>query len=382
MKVAIFTDTYLPQINGVTKTLGRFVEYMEKNNIDYRVFAPVDGNKEYNDKIIRFFSFRFFLYPECRVSLPNYFAMSKQLRNFNPDIIHIVTPFNIGLCGLKYAKDYNVPLVSSYHTNIPEYLEYFNLKFLSNVSWDFFRWFHAHCQKNYCPSKVTMELLESKGINNLEIWGRGINTNKFTSKNRSQDFRKKYSINDKLAILYVGRVSPEKDLDVFIEAAKRLNKKYYEKIHFVVVGNGPMLNELKDQGITNMSFTGFLKGESLQEAYASSDIFMFPSSTETYGNVILEAMASQVPVIACYAGGIKENLIDGYNGMACKVRDVDDFYESCEKLILNQDLRELLKKNGREYTLKRTWDSIYDKLIDSYEGVIDTYSYRKSKITA
>ena len=371
MKVALFTDTFLPQINGVTKTLGKYVEYMEKNDIEYRVFAPVDGEKEYNENIIRFFSFKFFLYPDCRVSLPNYFSIAKELDKFKPDIVHIVTPFNIGLCGLKYAKSHNVPLVSSYHTNIAQYLEYFHLKFLTNICWEFFRWFHRHCRKNYCPSQVTYKLLEQEGIKNLEIWGRGIDTNKFSPANRDIEYRKSLNIDDKLVFLYVGRISPEKDLNVFMETAKELNKKYMDKIHFLMIGNGPMYNEIKENKLPNMTLTGFLQGEELTKAYACADVFMFPSPTETYGNVILEAMASGLATIACFAGGIKENLIDEYNGLACNEKNKEDFYNACERMILDSDLRKKIAQNGRNYCLKRSWDSIFDNLFNSYKEVVE-----------
>ncbi len=377
MKIAIFTDTYLPQVNGVTKTLEKYVNYLEDNDIDYRLYAPDDGSKEYNDKIIRFFSFKFFLYPECRLSLPNYFAMSKQLNDFKPDLIHIVTPFNIGLCGLKYARSNDIPLVSSYHTNIPEYLEYFNLKLLSNISWDFFRWFHSFCRKNYCPSRATLELLKEKGIRDLEIWGRGIDTEKFSPNHRDVEYRKSLNINDKIVFLYVGRISPEKDLDVFMNVAKRLNKKYKDKIHFLMVGNGPMYDELNENSPSNMTFTGFKRGNELSKIYASSDIFMFPSSTETYGNVIIESMASGLATIGCYARGVKENLIDGFNGCACGIRNEDDFYNAAEKLILNPEIRKQLSATGRAYTKKRSWDEVFKKLLNSYRGIVDDDRYKK-----
>ena len=370
MRVAIFTDTFLPQINGVTKTLNKLLDYFDENNIDYKVFIPQDGNEEYNSKIVGLFSFRFFLYPECRVALPNYLSIVEQLNDFKPDLIHVVTPFNIGLCGLKYAKTYQIPLVSSYHTNIPQYLTYFNLKFLENISWNFFKWFHSHCEKNYCPSNATLEVLKEHGIKNLEVWGRGIELEEFSPKWRNKELRVHYNMDDKIVFLYVGRMSPEKDLDIFMKVAEQLNHRYMNQIHFLMVGNGPLLHELKEKAFNNMTFTGFKKGYELAQLYASSDVFLFPSSTETYGNVILEAMASSTAVIACHEGGIQENLVDGFNGIACDSRDVLEFYEACEKLITNPALRKLLGENGRKYTLQMTWNRIFDRLVKSYESVI------------
>ncbi|MFZ5968134.1 MAG: glycosyltransferase family 4 protein [Bacillota bacterium] len=383
MKIAIFTDTYLPQINGVTKTLNKLIHYFEAHNIDYRVFAPQDGIEAYNNKIKRFFSFKFILYPECRVALPNYLSIVEQLKDFRPDIIHVVTPFNLGLCGLKYAKDCNIPLVSSYHTNIPQYLEYFNLKFLVNASWRFFKWFHSQCEKNYCPSKNTMELLAEQGIENLEIWSRGIDTAKFSPQLRNKDLRKQYNIDDKIVFLYVGRMSPEKDLDILMNVARKLNHNFKDSVHFMMVGDGPMTRELKEQAPENMTFTGFLKGNELAEMYASSDVFLFPSSTETYGNVVIEAMASGLPVIACNAGGITDNLVDGYNGLACGVRNEKEFYRAAEMLVNDKRMRNHLAETARNYTLEMNWDYVFQKLVNSYQEVVDKMNMNsKRKLTA
>lgn len=382
MKVAIFTDTFLPQINGVTKTLSKYIEYMEKEQIDYRIFAPEDRDYEYDNKTITFYSIKFFLYPECRLALPNYFSIVKELDSFKPDIIHVVTPFNIGLCGYKYAKANNIPIVSSYHTNIPQYLNYFNLGVLENAAWNFFRWFHNNCEKNYCPSNSTLELLNKKGIKNLEIWGRGISTNKFSPKHRDAEMRKALGIDNKLVFLYVGRMSAEKDLDIFIDIVYRINKQYKDKVHFLMVGDGPILREIKDKAPENMTFTGFKQGEELSKIYASSDVFLFTSSTETYGNVILEAMASGLPVIACYEGGIKENLIDGYNGIACRVRNIDDFYNGSVKMIDDKNLRLNIKSNGLKYASTKSWDNVFDGLLNSFKEVIRNHINRMNKMSA
>ncbi len=375
MKIALFTDTYLPQINGVSETIIKFIDYMERNNIEYRIFAPKYERKSISDKnIIRLRSVKFVFYKQCRLSIPRYSIISKELHKFKPDIVHSMTSFGIGLYGFRYAKRNNVPLVASYETNIPQYLDYYHLKFLENFSWDFYNWFHRNCDKNYVPSKATLELLREKNIKNLELWDRGVEVEKFSPSNRDEEFRKARNLNNKTVFLYVGRVSPEKDLDVFMKVAARLNEDYEGKTHFIVVGDGPSLKELKKNAPVNVTFTGFLRGSELLKTYASSDVFLFTSPTETLGFVLLEAMASGLPAVACNEGGIRDNLIDGYNGIPCSEKNEDEFYNACVRLINDEALRKSMSKNARNYVMEKSWDRAFDRLIHSYREVIDRKS--------
>ena len=372
MKIAFFTDNYLPGINGVAKTLSKFVDYMEENNIEYKIFAPFYVDQIFQENVIRSRSFKFILYPECRLSVPNFFSIAKELDDFSPNLIHIVTEFNMGLCGLRYAKSRNIPVVSSYETNMSQYLEYYKLKFLESSSWKYFIWFHDKCDRIYCPSHATINLLRSQGFGNLELWERGIETDKYSPEFRDENLRKSLGIDNKLVFTYVGRVSPEKDLYLFIKTAKRLNEKYRDKVHFLIVGDGPSLKGLKDDAPDNMSFTGFVKGEELSRIYASSDVFLFTSPTETLGFVIHEAMASSLAIVSCNAGGISDNLIDGYNGMACREKNEDDFYFASEKVLLDETLRKSLASNARNYALSKSWSVTFERLSISYEDLIFT----------
>ncbi|WP_051533920.1 glycosyltransferase [Desulfitibacter alkalitolerans] len=185
MRIAIFSDTFLPQVNGVTNTLSRMKEYMDQNGIEYRFLVPgerTEGN--YFGSIISFQSMNFFLYPECRIAMPSYQIVKITLEKFKPDIIHLVTPFSLGLMGLKYARDHMVPVVASYHTDFPKYLRYYNLQFFEKAVWHFFRWFHSFSQINFCPSRITFDQLKSNNINNLMIWSRGIDNKVFSPEKR------------------------------------------------------------------------------------------------------------------------------------------------------------------------------------------------------
>lgn len=372
LRIALFTDTYLPQINGVSETIVKFIDYMERHNIEYRIFCPKYDRKTVSDKhIIRLRSVKFVFYKQCRLSIPRYSIISKELHKFKPDIIHSMTSFGIGITGFRYARRNDIPLAASYETNIPQYLDYYHLTFLKNFSWDFYNWFHKHCDINYVPSKATYELLEEKTFENLELWDRGVEIERFTPEHRDENFRELRGLQDKVVFLYVGRVSPEKDLDVFMKVAENINISHPGKAHFIVVGDGPSLKDLKKNAPENITFTGFLRGQELLMTYASSDVFLFPSPTETLGFVLLEAFASGLPAVACYEGGIRDNLVDGHNGIACKEKDADAFYLGCAKLINDCALREKMAENARNYVLEKSWEKAFDRLVASYNDVIE-----------
>lgn len=395
MRIAIFTDTYLPQVNGVTHTLSKLQAYLIEEGHDYKLFAPDYGKEKEHltaPSVVRFKSILFPPYPECRISLPFYTAITKEVSDFQPDLIHIVTPLGIGLTGLKYGKKHKLPIVASFHTNFDAYLKYYKLDLFEDLLWKFFKKFHDQCLLNFCPSNDTMEALSSKGIKDLRLWTRGIDTSHFSPSNYSEDFldthsysrRTPYKKNAKepIRFLYTGRVSLEKDLDILLQASHRINRKYKTQIEFIIVGDGPYKKQMMALAPDNMTFTGYLKGQELYESYASCDVFAFPSATETLGNVVLEAMASGLPVIAVNSGGVKDNVHPNYNGILARPRDVESFTDAIEELILHPERRQAYKHNALEYVKSRTWDAIFDQLISDYETVIPPSACSQVTISA
>src|SRR5690606_36281699 len=193
MKIAIFTDTYYPEVNGVARTLKRFTDYLEEQAIDVKVFAPMSDSNEYvSNHIHRFKSLSFFLYPECRLAFPKMQQIRDELEKFSPDLIHVATPFNLGFCGSYYAKKLKIPLVGSYHTDFDFYLKYYDLQFLSNPLWSYMKWFHRPFQKIYVPSLVTKKQLQEKGFANIEIWTHGVDCALFSPYYNKEEVQKKH----------------------------------------------------------------------------------------------------------------------------------------------------------------------------------------------
>jgi phosphatidylinositol alpha 1,6-mannosyltransferase len=371
MRVAVFTDTFLPQVNGVTNTLRKLIEHFEKDNIEYLIFAP-DSYTNLNDNfnIEKFLSFRFFMYPECRLTLPNVFRLKNSLMQFKPDIIHIMTEFNMGLIGLSYGKKLGIPTISNYTTNFAQYLKYYNLDFLQSYAWNYMRWFHYQNDLTLCPSEETKALLKNHGIQNTDIFSRGVDFHRFNPELRSSQLRQDLGINNKIVLLYVGRVAPEKDIDVLYHSYIDIEAKYGDKVALIITGDGPELSRYKKIFPKNTIFTGYKKGKELAEIYASSDIFVFPSPTETFGNVVLEAMASGLPVIVPNAGGVKDIVQDGINGLVFNAGDCTELKNTIIGLINNESSRNSLRINARKTALDRCWEKIFGGLINTYNEVI------------
>ncbi|MCU9614155.1 glycosyltransferase family 1 protein [Caldibacillus lycopersici] len=379
MKIAIFTDTFAPDVNGVAVTLKHYTQYLDSKGIEYIVFAP-DNKKENNfdSQIRRFASLPFYLYPECRLALPNMFKVKAELQRFKPDIIHIVTPFNIGYCGLRYAKKHNIPLVGSYHTNFDKYLEYYNLQFLKPFVWKYMKWFHKSFRKIFVPSNDTIAQLKKKGFMNLQIWPGGVDCELFHPNYDPEQLRKKYSIKEKFILSFVGRLAPEKDIDTLMKISSQLPDKIKSQVHWLIVGDGPSKEEMMKNAPANMTFTGFLNGAELAQVYSGSDIFVFPSPTETFGNVVIESLASGTPVIGANSGGVKNLIKQSITGTLCEPKAVQQFIDAIILLIENHSLRNQWSLNAREFALSQSWDAIFDQLLLDYQEALDQIEQLKN----
>ncbi|WJE19748.1 glycosyltransferase family 1 protein [Bacillus cereus] len=380
MRVAIFTDTFTPQVNGVAKTLERLTKYFQKENIAYSVFAPqhtAEDNFVTNVNKMRSIPLTI-LYPECRFAFPTP-RIKRELLAFKPDIIHIATPFNMGLCGLYYAKKLNIPVVGSYHTDFDAYLRYYKIEFLSNMLWNYLKWFHSHMQKNFVPSPETLHQLKKKGFQQLYIWGRGVDCTLFHPTYNKDLFRKKYNITAEYILSYIGRLAPEKDIDTLQTLIQTTNKER-DDIHWLIAGDGPLAKGLHENvQKTNVTFTGYLQGKDLAEVYASSDLMVFPSTTETFGNVVLESLACGTPVIGANSGGVKNIITDGKTGVLCEPKNEDSFLSSIYELLNNEEMRKQISLDARSYATTQSWDEISSNLLMHYDDVIQS---RKAEMLA
>src|SRR5690606_12940680 len=238
-RIAIFSDTYAPEINGVALTLKRYTDFLEKKVIEYQLFVPAVSTPVPSvPQVERLTSIPFLLYHDLRFTLPNPAQINQVLDNFKPTLIHIATPFNLGLSGLQYGKKQGIPMVASYHTHFDDYLEYYHLAFLKKWIWKYMEWFHRPFEKIYVPSQSTKEKLIGKKMHSdIDIWGRGVDHQLFSPKKKDKAFfKEQFGIQDKKIILYVGRIAPEKDIDIVLDTYQSLSDSIKKDTQLVIIG--------------------------------------------------------------------------------------------------------------------------------------------------
>lgn len=372
MRLALFTDTYVPQMNGVALTLGRLTDYLNRRGVEHLVFTPkCTDEMAYSELIRPVPSVPFFLYPECRIALPNIISLRSELDRFRPHLLHMATPFNIGLCGLHYARKHRISHVASYHTHFDRYLTYYRMKRAVPLYWTYMKWFHQSCDATFVPSTDTMQHLHAQGFDRMLLWSRGVDCALYTPDKHTNAVRERYGITAPYLLLYVGRIAPEKDIDTLSAVMRTLPDSLKERVHWLIVGDGPQLDELREQAPSNVTFAGYKQGEELAEIYASSDLFVFPSSTETFGNVVQEAMASGLPVIAANSGGVRDMIVPGKTGTLCEPRQPESFIQAIDAFVNAPEQGADFRQAARSFALGRSWDAIFDKLLEDYEQIID-----------
>lgn len=378
LRVALFTDTYLPEVNGAARALGRWVDYLQSNGIPCKVFAPsvpgADAEAE-RGQVERFAGVRFPLYPDVRLAVPNVRRAERILREFRPTIVHVATTFGMGLAGRRLAGKLNVPLIASYHTFWDQYLANYGFGALVGVQWRIMRWFHEPCVRVLVPSEAAKTHLERHGMQRLGVWSRGVDTGRFRplpdAVRRREALRRLGADPDKFTLLYVGRLAREKSVDMLLTAYELLDESLKERTQLLLAGGGPMFSKLK-RICRNPSvrFLGFRQGEELSELYGSADLFVFPSATETFGNVVLEAMASGLPVIGASAGGVGGIVRHEETGWLCAPGDAGAFRDAMARLIADDALRRRMAANALAYARTQTWDSVHAALLRCYADAI------------
>ncbi|QAY68442.1 glycosyltransferase family 1 protein [Paenibacillus protaetiae] len=380
MRLALFTDTYEPEINGVARTLARWIAYLEKQGVACKVFAPSTeiavrpqpGALPYknSNSVSRFASLPFFMYPECRMALPNPRYIRKALQDFQPTMVHVATPFNLGLCGIHYAKKLNLPLMASYHTNFDRYLPFYNLQWMEKLLWRYMNWFHQDCSQIFVPTHSVRNELIERGwqADRLSIWSRGIDTSRFHDQADVGQWKEQLGIDkDAYVVLYAGRMAPEKQVDVAVQAFNQFRQRITGKAVLVLAGDGPSAPAIKElarkEGI-EARFAGFQQQEALQQYYAAADVLLFPSPTETFGNVVLEAMACGTPVICANKGGVTDTVQHGKTGFLCEAGHSSDFADALERLYADRELADSFAKEGKTYSVNQSWDAIFAQLFE------------------
>jgi glycosyltransferase involved in cell wall biosynthesis len=363
MRVALFAGTMRYGQDGVTRVLYRLSDYLKEKRIKHVFFSPiVQEEKDRTVPMYKVPSISTLLYSDYRLALPGQKYIKEQLDEFKPDILHINSPCVLGYYAIKYGQKHDIPVVATYHTHFASYARYHHLRLLENLGWSYFRNLYNKCDRVYVPSEPILEELRLHGIQNLQYIPHGVDLTLFSPSHYSGTWKNKLGIEGKTILLFVGRLVWEKDLKTLAKTYQVLTKRRND-VAFVIAGDGPIRKKL-EQLMPGAIFLGNQRGQELSTAYASSDIFVFPSTTETFGNVTLEAMASGLPPICANEGGSSGFIRDGITGLLARPRKPDD-------LAMKEDIAH----EAFMYGQKQTWESSFDKILYSYGEILGEHDY-------
>ncbi|MBU2100744.1 glycosyltransferase [Candidatus Micrarchaeota archaeon] len=373
MKIAFFTDSYWPQINGVTISIDNFAEELEKKGHKVLIFAP--KTKEQPETKFDVFwipSISLPTYKEYRISSLFSIEAEKKLKEFNPDIIHCHTPFSVGWIGLNLAKKFNKKSIGTYHTYLPDFLMYLPLPLIKKSElakkgvWFYTKLFYNKCDLITTPTKQSAEELEKNSIKNIKVLPNGIDFKLFNSVQCDKGLKKK-------KLVYFGRLSFEKNIEVLIEVLSLL-----ENAELTIIGSGPAEKTLKEKAKEKnlekkVVFTGALKGKNLAGKVAESNLFITAATMETQGLTIAEAMATGMPAVGADKMAIPETIKEGINGFLFEPFNAGEAAEKINKIFSDKKLYEKLsvnalktaEKNSRK-TRSEELEKLYFKLLKKF----------------
>ena len=371
-RLALFSGNYNYTRDGANMALNRLVEYFGRAGAELLVFSPTSRRPAFAPagRLISVPSIPIPFRPEYRLALGLSPATKARLAAFKPDAIHLSAPDLLGLGALKLARQMSIPAVASVHTRFETYLDYYGLGWLRGRCEAHLKRFYGRCAAVYAPSESVAEELRSTGIVRApRIWSRGVDHQMFTPAKRDLPWRRSLGIADNEPVVtFVSRLVLEKGLGVFAEAVDRLAAKGLH-CKILIVGDGPERARF-ERRMPNAVFTGCLTGEALARAYASADIFMFPSITETFGNVTLEAMASGLPTICADAAGSRTLVDHEATGYLAPPNEADDFARLAESLICDAGLRRRMGAAARAKSEAFGWDAINRRLLMDYKRLL------------
>lgn len=372
LRVVLITGSYNYIRDGIALTLNRMVEYLEAHGVRVLVIAPTAKTPAFAHKgrLFPVPSVPLPARPEYRLALGLSGRARQELEAFRPDIMHIAVPDLLGYRALRFGQRTKLPIVASYHTRYENYLTYYGLGALHRPVSAYLKWFYGSCRELYAPSASMVETLQADGISTqIRLWSRGVDTESFHPARRSSAWRSKHGVaDDELVICFVSRLVREKELDTVVDVLKGL-QRFNVAHRSVIVGDGPDRSVLENR-LPDSVFTGFLVGDELAQAYASSDIFLFPSDTETFGNVTLEAMASGLVTVCADACGSRSLVVPGVTGFLAKPRHSQEFVEYIQRLANDAALRDQMRAAARQRSLEFSWDGAMAKLLSYYRALL------------
>lgn len=381
MRALYFTDTYPPQVNGVSVVTHLSVRGLMTRGWEVGVVAPAypetaDIFRAAADQVVMTLpSIPCPGYPDLRLAAPHRRRVGRLLREFRPDVVHCCTEFVIGWLGRRAARAAGIPIVTSYHTDFGRYLAAYGAPMLSGAVVGYLNRFHRAAHQTLTPSGVVQRELVERGLRHARVWGCGVDARTFHPDRGTAACRQSLGGLGRFVFLHVGRLAPEKSVDRLLAGFARCRQVLGDDVRLVIAGEGPSRRDLERTAPPGVQFVGFLdRATALPELYGSADAFIYASETETLGLVMLEAMASGLPVVAVPAGGVADHLRHGVNGLAWAGGDaVDHLARHMIDLATRPELRAGLAAGALKTAAALTWDAELDRLDAMYRELIPSH---------
>ncbi len=374
MRITLVTETYFPQVNGVSRTLRELVRHLTDRGDEVQLIHPDYGEAvEGGGRAHAVRSVMLPFYKELYLPLPPFRAVHRAIDAFRPDLVHIATEATLGLSALRFARRRRLNIVSSFHTHFDQYSRHYRVGWARGVIGGYLRWFHNQTRETYVPSQATIRQLEGFGFERLVLWKRGVDASMFRpDRPGREEIRRALGWTpDDVVIAYVSRIAPEKNVDYLADALAIVEARRPEE-RILMVGDGPSRGALERRLGGQARFVGYKTGEDLADHFAAADLFAFSSLTETFGNVVLEAMASGLPVVALRAGGVGETVRPGETGLLVEPTEPPDrLAAAILSLVERPDERRRMAEAARRYAESQSWDAIMGGLRDRYLSVVE-----------
>ncbi|TNF38891.1 MAG: glycosyltransferase family 1 protein [Gammaproteobacteria bacterium] len=371
MRISLVTETYTPEINGVAKTLARLVSVLRERGHSVHIIRPRQKNEDHRTDyhLTHIDGLPIPGYSGLQFGLPAGSKLYRLWRSETPDIIYVATEGPLGWSAVKTANKLNIPVISGFHTNFHSYSRHYKLGWLEPLIFSYLKHFHNKTTCTLAPSPELVKQLKKRGIENAQLFSRGIDSVMYHPLHRNNELRRSWQVVDESIpiALYVGRIAAEKNINLVIETYKAM-QEYRPQLRLVMVGDGPLLNKLRKQH-PDIIFTGAKLGTELSQHFASADIFLFASETETFGNVILEAMSSGLAVVAYDYAAARMHIADRQNGMTCEPGNRQAFIAKARELASNSQLMAIIRTQARFTAEQNDWQHI----IDHFENMMVTY---------
>lgn len=366
MRVALVTESFLPQVNGVTNSVCRILEHLSARGHEALVVAPGPGPESYAGfPVVAVPGVGLPGYREFKLGLPTR-RVEKILRAFRPDVVHLASPIALGAAGARAARRMGVPSIAVFQTDVAGFARQYGFRGTDAVIWSWIRHIHRQAEITLVPSKASYEQLRGQSIPRLAMWARGVDAERFNPVHRDEQLRAWLLGDREVLVGYVGRLAGDKRVHLLAHLAD------LPRVRIVAVGDGPAATSLRAL-MPSAALPGFLSGQALAAAYASFDVFVHTGADDTFGQCVQEAMASGVPVVAPAVGGPLDLVQPGRNGLLFQPDDVEDLRRRVGELVADPAMRAEYGRNAREMVLTRSWASVCDELLGYYDTALAPY---------